>query len=371
MSDQVMVFNHVFQAAAVATANGTAMNVGGLPAVGVQIAGITSATITFEGIQDGSNWVAVQAINRTTGAKGTTATADGLYLVPTAGLDQLRVRISTWVSGAITVTGKGVLNAAEMSLALMGIDQTTPGASNGVYSAPAPQTPTAYRTGLTAIDTLAAVGTVTCTKIAGAGLTAGAYITNVVAVNAFGRGIAKVGSATITTETTNLRINAAFAQVPGATHYDIYCTTVAALWSGRITEAQRAAGVLLSTLGAGSAINSVDIDVIGTGLAGSLAAINTAYVIPASPVVCTGYMNVDFHLTCSRTGDAVAPALTVAPAFLNARDSTYSVAAPVALTFGSMKQVIRVDARGYPAVALLITAIAGTGMSVVVEASRS
>ena len=114
-----------------------------------------------------------------------------------------------------------------------------------------PTTPVLYRSNVATADTLAAMGTVTCTKIAGAGLTGGAYITNVVAGNAYGRGIAKVGSATITTESTNLRINAAWAPVAGYDWYDLYCTTVAALWSGRVTAAQHAAGVLLSTKGAG------------------------------------------------------------------------------------------------------------------------
>lgn len=229
-------------------------------------------------------------------------------------------------------------------------------------------TPAAYRTAVTAADVLAAMGTVTCTKIAGAGLTAGAYITNVVALNAHGRGIAKVGSATITTETTNLRINAAFAAVPGATHYDIYCTTVAALWSGRITEAQRAAGVLLSTLGAGSAVDSVDIDVIGTGLAGSLAAQNTAYIVPAEVVNCAGYQYIDWHVACSRTGDAVAPALTVAPFLYDG--ASYSQGTAYAHTFGgasgilgSMRFVLRTEVRGYTQAALVVQSIAGTGMA--------
>jgi len=142
MSDKVLVYNHTFQAAVVATASGTAMSVGGLPAVAVQITGITSATITFEGTLDGTNWVAVQASNLGDGTVGTTASANGLYLIPTTGLDELRCRISTYVSGTITTIGKGVLSTTGMSLAdvdievgeilTVKIDQTTPGTTDSV-----------------------------------------------------------------------------------------------------------------------------------------------------------------------------------------------------------------------------------------------
>ncbi|MFA5379095.1 MAG: hypothetical protein WC455_25290 [Dehalococcoidia bacterium] len=232
-----------------------------------------------------------------------------------------------------------------------------------------PTTPVLYRSNITAADVIAAMGTVTCTKIAGAGLTGGAYITNVVAGNAYGRGVAKVGSATITTETTNLRINAAFAAVPNATFYDIYCTTTTALWSGRITEAQRAAGVLLSTKGAGSAVNSVDIDVIGSGLAGSLAVQNTAYVMPAETVDCTGYQYVDFDCFCTHTGDAVAPSITVCPFYYDVTALKWVAGQAYTPSFGgasgaygSMAFSVRGECRGR-LTALVVQAIAGTGMS--------
>jgi hypothetical protein len=248
-----------------------------------------------------------------------------------------------------------------------------------IFTQPQVSIPTAYRTGIVAADVLAVPGTITCTKIAGAGLTAGAYVTKIVAINAYGRTTPVTGSATITTETTNLRINAAFAAVVGATHYGIYCSVAAdPLFSGRITEAQRAAGVLLSTLGAGSAINSVDINVIGTGQAASTAAVNYATAIPASPIACTGYTYCDFDITCTRTGDAVAAALTWAPYFLNPTDGTY-YQGPIqvmsfgsaAATFGAMKQRYRVECRGNTGLAFVVHSIAGTGMSVSVSYTLS
>lgn len=104
---------HALHTAAVATANGTALDVQQYPAVGVQVEGITSATITFEVTIDGSTWYAALASNLTTGLVATTATADGMYQVPTVGPEQMRARISTYVSGTITVTAvvaKGVIS---------------------------------------------------------------------------------------------------------------------------------------------------------------------------------------------------------------------------------------------------------------------
>src|SRR4029077_10901506 len=89
-----------------------------------------------------------------------------------------------------------------------------------------PGTATAHRTGVVAADVLAAPGTVTCTKLTGVGsAVAGTYTVFVVAGNTYGRTTATQGNTTVTTETTNLGVRAAFAQVPGATFYDIYMST--------------------------------------------------------------------------------------------------------------------------------------------------
>jgi hypothetical protein len=244
------------------------------------------------------------------------------------------------------------------------------------FSVPKPLTPVAYRTGVAAADVMALPGTITCTLIAGAGLTAGAYVTKIIAINAFGRTTPVTGSATITTSGGNLRINAAFAAVAGATHYGIYCSVAAdPLWSGRITEAQRAAGVLLSTLGAGSAANSVDIDVIGTGNPASLNnAVNFAYVMPASPINCAGYKKVRFDITYSRTGDSVSPSLIVAPFVKNDRTNTWKqgqlyqhVFGGTAGLYNSNVPAIYVDIEGNDAVCLVVMQIAGTGAAIDVD----
>lgn len=241
----------------------------------------------------------------------------------------------------------------------------------------------AYRTAVTAADVIAAPGTVTCTKQAGGSATAGTYTVFVVAGNAYGRTTATQGNTTVTTETTNLTIRAAFAAVTGATFYDIYCSTdgAGAKFVGRITEAQRVTGIKLTavnTTGAGGTAGAVDIEVTGTGLAASAGHLsqNTAYAIPASPVDCSGYQYVDFDLAFSRTGDSVAPALTVIPFFYNATTGTYFAGDSQAISFGGasgayapLSQRLRVECRGNSGMALVVAAIAGTGASLTVGAT--
>lgn len=112
MSDQVFAIAHTFQSGAEATGNGTVMDVGGLAEVGVQVEGITNATVTFEATIDGSTWYAIRTINVTDGSVASAVTADALVRVPVAGMDKLRARISAYVGGTITVTGKGVVATA-------------------------------------------------------------------------------------------------------------------------------------------------------------------------------------------------------------------------------------------------------------------
>lgn len=101
---------HIFQSAAVATGNGTAADCtpvsdGPYYSATVQVKGITTATITWEGTVDGTNWVAVLATNLTAGTDATTATADGIYRLTVLGFKQVRARISAYTSGTIAVTG--------------------------------------------------------------------------------------------------------------------------------------------------------------------------------------------------------------------------------------------------------------------------
>lgn len=94
------------QSSAVATVNGTAISTTGYDFVALDISGITTATITFEITEDESTWRSVTAINRSTKAESTTATADGSYIVNVAGAVKMRARISSWTSGTIIVYGR-------------------------------------------------------------------------------------------------------------------------------------------------------------------------------------------------------------------------------------------------------------------------
>jgi len=111
MADKGMVFHHTFQSAAGAVGNGAAMDVGGLALVAVQVTGTFSATITFEGTIDGTNWVSLLARDVASGAAATTATAAGIYQVPCSGLSQIRARISAYTSGSVTAVGRGVFSS--------------------------------------------------------------------------------------------------------------------------------------------------------------------------------------------------------------------------------------------------------------------
>jgi hypothetical protein len=100
----------IMQSAAVATGDGTAIDcsdisIGAMATFTAQVTGITTATITWEGTIDGTNWASVQAIPLATGTAATTATANGIYRFSCLGLASVRARISAWTSGTITVTG--------------------------------------------------------------------------------------------------------------------------------------------------------------------------------------------------------------------------------------------------------------------------
>lgn len=94
----------VLQAAAVATGNGSELDVSGMASASFQISGTFVATVTFEGTVDGANWIALRARNAATGARATTATAAGVYIADCAGFSLVRARV-TWSSGtSVTVT---------------------------------------------------------------------------------------------------------------------------------------------------------------------------------------------------------------------------------------------------------------------------
>lgn len=96
------------QSAVSATGNGTVLNVDGLSAVAFQVLGTFTATVTFEGTVDKTNWVSLLSYSKATGALATTATAPGVFIAACAGLVQIRARV-TWTSGtSVTVVANAI-----------------------------------------------------------------------------------------------------------------------------------------------------------------------------------------------------------------------------------------------------------------------
>lgn len=96
-----------FHSAATASATGTVMNLTCLSSLAVQLTGTWVGTVTFQATIDASNWVAIEAYNPATNERSSTATANGLYVLPVAGYRLFRCNLD-WTSGtSITVTGIG------------------------------------------------------------------------------------------------------------------------------------------------------------------------------------------------------------------------------------------------------------------------
>ena len=106
-----------FQSAVTTNGNGTAADVSGLPGVCVQVEGITTASVIFEGRIGTLTYTGIQAVNLNNGSIATLTAADGPWYVPTAGLEDVRCRVSTYSGGTITVLGRAIYNPAGMTLA--------------------------------------------------------------------------------------------------------------------------------------------------------------------------------------------------------------------------------------------------------------
>ena len=77
-----------------------------MPSVGsvaFQITATFTATITFEASVNATDYVAVSATNLNSGAKSTTATTTGIYIVHAPGARYIRARISAYTSGTAVV----------------------------------------------------------------------------------------------------------------------------------------------------------------------------------------------------------------------------------------------------------------------------
>lgn len=69
--------------------------------ISIQLTGTWSATVTFQGSNDGTNWVSLSALNATIGAWVQSSTTTGIFTIPVA-TKFVRVAATAFVSGPIT-----------------------------------------------------------------------------------------------------------------------------------------------------------------------------------------------------------------------------------------------------------------------------
>lgn len=98
--------------ATAANSNGTAVNTwtpesGSYTTLTLQVSGTITATVQLQGSVDGSTFVPILAENLTTGAETYTMSA-GIFRALTVGLKQVRVAVSDYASGNITVVAVAV-----------------------------------------------------------------------------------------------------------------------------------------------------------------------------------------------------------------------------------------------------------------------
>lgn len=242
-----------------------------------------------------------------------------------------------------------------------------------------------HRSVVAAVDKVSVPGTLTNSAITEAGSTLAnvAYYTAVSAGNAWGRTGPGTLPATIT-PTANQAVRIAFAQVTGATYYDIFLSTdvSAPKGVGRITEAQRATGdQIISTVGvvsarAGSTVaGTIDVGIPGTGLQCTVAPFlsNNAYT-PATPtpIVCTGYSLAHLHVKVADTSSLTIPILSIIPFFQDQTSTSdwfqgaiQSVALGTA-TGASNEQDFRINVDGATNMVILIDGISGSGTTATV-----
>ena len=99
-----------FHNAATGTANGPSVDVSGYTSVALDVAISSAATVTFEGSVSGASNsfqpIACTIASSTTGVPATTRTGSDIVFCSLKGLLQFRVRISSYVSGTVTVFGR-------------------------------------------------------------------------------------------------------------------------------------------------------------------------------------------------------------------------------------------------------------------------
>lgn len=90
-----------------ATGNGTAVPMTGFHGLSILVTISATATVTFEGSLDDTNWFAVGMKTAADGVAVVTATATGAFKLPTdMPLSSFRARVSAWTSGTVSVVAR-------------------------------------------------------------------------------------------------------------------------------------------------------------------------------------------------------------------------------------------------------------------------
>jgi hypothetical protein len=246
-----------------------------------------------------------------------------------------------------------------------------------------------HRNGITAIDKVSAVGTITLSGQAGGSLASGTtYYVSAVARNKYG----PTGAATVVNTSpggSNGTLRAAFAAPANMLSTDVYdmflsTDSGAPKYVATVTETQRAAGCLVTavrTVGAGGTAGAVDVQVVGTGAQTTATqfANNNAYLPDLITAVnCAGYAKASIKtlLAVTDLGSTTVPALTIVPFLKNQIDGFYDqAAAQIVATLTAVGQSLRqdyvLDVNGATGLVVCFGNIAGQGAaaSIVVELS--
>ncbi len=287
-----------------------------------------------------------------------------------------------------------VLQAGSAIIGKVSIDQTTPGTTNLVESRPNARRAAGilHRDAITAVDKIADFvdASVTIANVAGTQGTLAfntAHYMTAIPGNRWGpcKVNANIDTATTTNDAANTHVLACtLAQAPGAEWYDLFLSVDAApKWVGRITEAQRAAGGEILTVGtvtAGASAGVINIGVVGTGIqtSNALFAQNNAYR-PATVAAldCTGWSKARVLVKLALTDLRSAPSLKLIPFFKNQLSvgewhagTVITVDVLTALGY-PLEQEFVIDVAGDTGLLLLVDSLAGTGAAVSIWIERA
>lgn len=125
----------VTNSGSIAVLNGlVALSLNGANGWGVDLRGTWSATVTFQGTIDGTNWFNIAVIpagGGTSVATATTATANGAWWGNANGCQQVRVTATAYTSGSITVVLRAMQAAGVASVLVTGATTTPVNISSG------------------------------------------------------------------------------------------------------------------------------------------------------------------------------------------------------------------------------------------------